>query len=55
VEKGASAAGDDVEGLADRAPLVVVKVAAEVEHPVGLEGQVTGVQHGLAGRIRLGK
>ena len=53
VEEGASAAGDHVEGLADRAPLVVVKVAAQIEHAVRLEGEVTGGEHRLPDRVRL--
>ena len=41
MEEGASTAGDHVEGLANHAPLVVMKVAAEIEHAVRLEGEVT--------------
>ena len=48
VEEGASTAGDHVEGLADHAPLVVMKVAAQVEHAVRREGEVTGGEHGLS-------
>ena len=53
VHEGAAAAGDHVEGLADHAPLVVVQVAAQVQHAVRLEREVTRGQHALSCRIPL--
>ena len=51
MEEGASASGDHVKGLADHAPLVVVKIAAQVEQPVRLKAEAAGREHALARRV----
>ena len=53
VKEGAAAAGDHVERFPERAPLVVVEVAAQIEHAVPLEREVTRGQHALSRRVPL--
>ena len=51
VEEGSASARDDVERLADRAPLVVVEVSGEEEDAIALEAQATRREHPRAGIV----